>query len=704
MKFTMPTAEELAKLTVAELDALAADAQVEINVYLAQHAAKKTFTPEDVADFEYLTNSHKELTKTSADLVAAEKASAEKLAELVDLNTPKPAAPAEPEAPEAPEAPADEATTETDTAPEAAAAPAPAPAAPAAPVAPAPVAAPADPAPAPVEQPVPVAAAAAAPVSFAAATTSSPAPAPSDSESGRKWGLLPSAPLFDEHEGKGVSLRDVAMSISKIDLASGHGVRQTGTVNGFAKQAIASIARPQVTMEVTSEQQVYEYIQDLGKEIPGRGKATADALVAAGGWCAPSQQLYDFCDVPPASGLISLPDFPFDMSRGGVRVPVNPDISSLLDAMWHFTETELEATNGQGDPTAVKQLIELPCPDEFLEWRLEAIGWAAKAGILQRSAWPEAIENSLKQLQVAHQHRVSQLTIGKMVAQSGAVKVVPTDAVLGATSSVLNGLERNAVNLRIDKGLALDATIEGVAPSWFRSVLRADLALRQGKEFLAVTNAEIDEWLAVRDIYLQYVVDWQKGADGQPGDLDSQNWPGFADVILYPAGTFFRQLQNIITIGVQYPLELLQLNQYTHIFTEDSFQVGKRCNESINVRVPLCVNGAVGARERIECSGPYAATVTKTVTIGGSAAPTGGQFPVTFSNGGTANIAWNSTNTQAKTALGAIDDGHPASDFTVAGGPLPGAALAITYPAELGDLSATAVGLTGGTGTTVTVA
>ncbi len=699
MNFTMPTDEELAALTVAELDDLAAEAQVEINVYLAQHAAKQTFKPEDVARFEYLTESHSKLTTTSADLVAAEQADAEKLAELIERNTPKPAAPAEPEAPEAPEAPAAEATDETDAAPEAAAAPAPA-----APAAPAPVAAPADPAPAPVEQPVPVpVAAAAAPANFAAATTSS-VPAPSDSQTLRKWGLLPSAPNFAQHEGKGVSLRQVAEGISEINLGSGHGVRQTGTANGMAKQAIATIARPQVTMEATSEQVIYEYLQKLGKEVPGHGAATAEALVAAGGWCAPSQQLYDFCAVPPASGLISLPDFPFDMSRGGVRVPVNPDISALLSKLWHFTEAELEATNGQGDPTAVKQLIELPCPDEFIEWRLEAIGWAAKAGILQRSAWPEAIENALQQIQVAHQHRVSQLTIGKMVAQSGPVKVIPTDAVLGATSSVLNGLERNAINLRVDKGLAEDATIEGVAPGWFRAVVRADLALRQGKENLAVTNAEIDEWLAVRNIYLQYVTDWQKGAAGQPGDLASQDWPGFADVMLYPAGTFFRQLQNIITIGVQYPLQQLELNQYTHIFTEDSFQVGKRCNESINVRVPLCVNGAVGARERIECSSAYAETVTKTVTIGGSVAPTGGQFPVTFSNGGTANIAWNSTNTQAKTALGAIDDGHPASDFTVAGGPLPGAALAITYPAELGDLSATAVGLTGGTDTTVTVA
>ena len=698
----MPTAEELAALTVTELDALAEQAQAEINVFQARHAAGDTFEPADVERFEYLANAHDQIATTSAALITAEQDTADKLTWLLERT----AVPAEPEAPEAPEAEtlADEATeaeaapAETASAPAAVADPAPAPAAPA----PVTVAEPAEVAPVVAEQPVPVAAAATRPVSFAAATTST-VPAPSGDNPGRPWGLLPSAPRFAENEGKGVSLREVALSIASIDLGSGHGVRQTGTVNGFAKQSIASIARPQVTMEATSEQEVYEFLQKLGKEIPGHGAATAEGLVAAGGWCAPSQQVYTFCDVPPASGLVSLPDFPFDMSRGGVRVPVNPDISSLLTGLWHFTEAELEATDGNGDPTAVKPIIELPCPDEFIEWRLEAIGWAAKAGILQLSAWPEAIENALKQIQVAHQHRVSQLTIGKMVARSGAVKTVPTDAIIGATSGVLNGLERNAVNLRIDKGLALDATVEGVAPSWFRSVLRADLALREGKEFLAVSDAEIDSWLAVRNIYLQYVVDWQKGEDGQPGDLDSQRWPGYADVILYPAGTFFLQLAPVITHGVKSPLDQLQLNQYTHIFTEDSFQVGKRCNESINVRIPLCVNGAVGARESIDCTGSYGATVTKTITTTGT--PTGGTFTLQFGPLGVASatVPYNGSAANVDTVLTGIDDGVTAAgDIVTAGGALP-TAITVTYPARLGALQVGTASLTGGTSPTVTV-
>ena len=44
------------------------------------------------------------------------------------------------------------------------------------------------------------------------------------------------------------------------------------------------------------------------------------------------------------------------------------------------------------------------------------------------------------------------------------------------------------------------------------------------------------------------------------------------------------------------------MNRYTRFFTEDAYAVGKRCNQSILVTVPLCVSGAVGARQYVECN------------------------------------------------------------------------------------------------------
>ena len=669
--------------TVTELSVLESAITAEIRVFQARAEAKDEFSAEESERLEYLLDSRDKVTAERDSVAAAEQSQSEKLSGLLDranAATQKPDADAQDESDTASEdSGAADASAEADAAAEVVS-----------------IAEAATEAAAAAAEVVAASAANSGDATFAGAVKNSdiPSDAPAAGEKPKGWELLQSAPKYAEFGSEKVGFAEIAQSIASVSSGSVSGRQRTGTSpdGNFATQAIARLNRPVEGKVIETEHDAFAAIQEIGRTVPGQGKTTAKALVAAGGWCAPSEQVYTFCAVPPASDLLSLPDFPVSMNRGGVRWPVNPDMSALLDKLWHFTEAELEAVNGQGDPTAVKQLIELPCPDEFIEYRLEAIGWAAKAGILMRQAWPEAIENALAQIQVAHQHRVSQLSIGKMVAGSGGVKVVPTDTVLGATSSVLNGLALQASNLRYNKGLKGDATIEGVAPVWFREVLRADLAMREGKEMLAVSNGEIDSWLAARDIYLQYVVDWQTRGVGQPGNMNTLRYPGFVDVLLFPAGTWFRSLNNVITLGVQYPLQQLQLNQYTHVFTEDSLQVGKRCDDSIDVRLPLCVNGAVGAREEIVCSYAGAQTLTKTITVTGT-----GTWKAKFANvtDPTTAVANNVTGANLKTALGALDDGHPAADFTVAGnGP-----YVITYPAELGALTTDSTGLTGGTAT-----
>lgn len=362
----------------------------------------------------------------------------------------------------------------------------------------------------------------------------------------------------------------------------------------FSAQVISRLTRDVPLIE-DSHALVAE-IERVTSEIPGHGAVTAQSLTAAGGWCAPSEQLYDFCDVPDAVDLVSLPEI--TINRGGVRWPVEPDLSEIFDSFeFFFTEPELEATDVDGNPTAIKECVEIPCPDEFEELRLNAVGYCVEAGILQTQGWPELIEWFMRQLTNEHLRAISRRTINDMVAGSGAAKIIPPASIIGAASSVLNSLALQAVNLRLNKGLSRTATIEGVAPSWFFEVLRADLAMRDGKDVLAVTDAEITGWLTARNIALQFVGDWQTRTTGLPGNLATVTWPDTVDILLYPAGTWFRSMSNVIELGVMYPKEQLQVNRYTRFFTEDAIAVGKRCNQSILVRVPLQVSGAIGQRQ-----------------------------------------------------------------------------------------------------------
>ena len=369
----------------------------------------------------------------------------------------------------------------------------------------------------------------------------------------------------------------------------------------FSRQVVSTLERS--VEEIEDPHALVAAINKATSLVNGQ-RVTAESLTAAGGWCAPSEQLYDFCDVPDAVDLVSLPEI--TINRGGVRWPVEPDLSEIFESFeFFFTEPELEATDPvTGEPTAIKECVEIPCPEDFDEIRLNAVGWCVEAGILQEQGWPELIEWFMRSLTQEHLRALSRRSILNIVAGSGAAKVIPPTSVMGSVASVLNSLALMATNIRLKRGLSRTATIEGIAPSWFFEVLRADLAFREGTDTFAVSDAQILGWLTARNIALQFVGDWQTRAAGLPGNLDTLVWPSTVQLVLYPAGTWFRSMSNVIELGVMYPKEQLQVNRFTRMFTEDAIAVGKRCGESVLVTVPLDVTGAIGQREYLAANQP----------------------------------------------------------------------------------------------------
>lgn len=452
-----------------------------------------------------------------------------------------------------------------------------------------------------------VAAADAAPVTFAGVGA---VEAPETPE-GPGWEMVPGAPGYQAGR---IGFRELAQAIDSVSKGS----RRARSANAVARGSYFAQSLARLKRDVPLIGESHALVAAIETATDER-KLPGGSLTAAGGWCAPSEQLYDFCDVPNATDLLSLPEI--TINRGGVRWPVEPDLSGIFDSFqFFFTEPELEAVGPDGQPTAVKECVDIPCADEFEELRLNAVGYCVEAGILQTQGWPELIQWFMQSLAQEHLRAISRRTILDVVNGSGAPKVIDPALQVGATSSVLNSLSLLATNLRLDKGLSRTATIEGIAPSWFFEVLRADLAMMGGDDGgWNVTDAEINSWLSARNIALQFVGDWQTRDSGLPGNLDTLRWPSEVDVVLYPAGTWFRAMSNVIELGVMYPKEQLQVNRYTRFFTEDAIAVGKRCNKSIVARIPLCVSGGVGARYAIDCGASTKPAATKSSTT--TAAP-----------------------------------------------------------------------------------
>ena len=319
------------------------------------------------------------------------------------------------------------------------------------------------------------------------------------------------------------------------------------------------------------------------KNLPG------GSLVAAGGWCAPSETLYDFCFNATAEGLVSLPEV--QANRGGVRFTTGPDFATL------YTSTGFNQTEAQAIAGTAKSCYEVTCPT-FTEVRLDVIGLCIKVPILTNAAYPELIQSTISQSLLAHQHRVSAYAIGKMVTASGSA-VVPS-VVGGVTVNTLDGLELSANVMRQTYRLPFNAVLEGVAPFWLRSAIRADLSNRTGVEMLAISDSEIDGYLASRNIRLQWVYNWQS----LNALTTDEGYPTTAQVMLYPSGTFVKAVTDVINLSAVYDAASLNVNTYTGLFMEEGIAVFKRCWASQLITLNTCASGVTGAANVTACFAP----------------------------------------------------------------------------------------------------
>lgn len=335
------------------------------------------------------------------------------------------------------------------------------------------------------------------------------------------------------------------------------------------------------------------------------------SLVAAAGWCAPSEQLYDLCPIRMTQeGMIDLPSV--TARRGGIRYPADFDWSAIWGSTGFYL-TEAEAIAG-----VEKTCVEVPCPPEFEECRMDVSGLCIRTPILMERGWPERVEQFIQGSLLIHAHKMNARKLAKMEAMSTAVTFPaaanpdPNAAVTdphgpGAVESLLSILELQVQYQRYHWRLSQTATLEMVAPYWMRGILKSDLRKKLGIDNRwNVTDAMVDGYLRAVGVNPQYVYDWQDSlSSGNAGDFGGEiptEWPDQVKFLLYPAGTFFQLQADVINLDGVYDHASLIQNVYTALFTEEGWQVCSRCLQSYVVTVPLCANGLSGSQQLTTCA------------------------------------------------------------------------------------------------------
>lgn len=335
------------------------------------------------------------------------------------------------------------------------------------------------------------------------------------------------------------------------------------------------------------------------------------SLTAAGGWCAPSEVLYDTCPITVSmDGMVDLPTI--TANRGGIKYSGKPDFG----AIWRnvgFIQTELDAIAG-----VLKPCWEIPCPDDLSECRMDISGICLKQPILTERGWPEKVEEFVEYAMLAHAHKLNAEKIRRMVDLATYELEVPApanpqDASIfdphgpGAFESVLSIFELQVEFFRYSGRLARNVTLEAIAPFWFRGILRADISKKLGIDdrWGAGADAALDRWFADRGIRITYVYDWQDALADQDessfGGTVPTQWPTQVQILIYEPGTYFALQQDVITLSGIYDSVDLQKNVYTRLFTEEGFQVCSRCGRSLLLTLNLCPNGLSGTQQRTQC-------------------------------------------------------------------------------------------------------
>lgn len=295
---------------------------------------------------------------------------------------------------------------------------------------------------------------------------------------------------------------------------------------------------------------------------------SAKALKASGGICAPAPQRYDLpvigTDDRPVKGALAS----FGVPRGGIRLLPPPVLTDVADAVSVWTELNDRDPGGDGDVT--KGFATLDCPAE-VETLVDAIVKQLRIGNYRNLFFPEQVEAWVKLAAVAQARLAEQKLLTKIGDLSTHVAV---SQVLGTTRTVLAAMDRAGATLRNYHRISPETPLRLLAPAWLLDNMITDLSREipgATAERLATSDAQIQGWLAARQINVSWYLDSEDGANmqyGLQGAGELLGWKSNAVCYLYLEGSWLFLDGGRLDFGIVRDSVLNGTNDFM-IFSED---------------------------------------------------------------------------------------------------------------------------------------
>jgi len=341
------------------------------------------------------------------------------------------------------------------------------------------------------------------------------------------------------------------------------------------------------------------------------GAMNLEAVVAANGWCAPSEPDYSICSPITADGLLSIPERV--LRRGGLQHNQGLDFTDFFGGDITLPIPGFNIlTEAQVIADTAKTCVEIPCP-AFVDDRLNVAALCLTSSLLQNRGYPEFVSEFVQGAIAAMAHLVNREVINEIVTGSTAVTLTAVDPwVTDGTfySNVLSAVEFAIKDMRYAYRTSMSQPFTVVLPYWVLGGMRADYIRQNARVSDDLADAAIYAAFAMRGAQVQWVYDWQDAFN--PGSIAATrqlgnatppfNYPITLFFLVFLPGTWVLGRQDVIRLDTVYDSTNLQQNLVTQLFMEDGFKPMRMCQFSRVYEIPVCANGSTGLQRAITCT------------------------------------------------------------------------------------------------------
>lgn len=320
-------------------------------------------------------------------------------------------------------------------------------------------------------------------------------------------------------------------------------------------------------------------------------------LIASGGWCAPSETIYELTDTACPDLLWDAPEI--QLARGGLRYykPLSLDVAAMT-----WVHTEADDISG-----AEKPCFRIPCPDP-VEVRCDAVGVCLEAGILTQRHFPELVSWYLRHAMIAHEIRIKQVLFQQALNTATQVTLEPT---FGALSAVFAAVALQAADMIERHSLCESTALEVVFPYWSRQLFLADLARQNGVNICDLDPGCIQDTFRKLGVRVQFARGLNPAVpDEIGGPAPATVFPGEIKFLIYPSGGLVIGRGEEVNLGVIHDSTKFRHNDYTALFAEECVALVDRSIDTRLVTVPVCPDGATGAQLEMVCAAGQSAGAT----------------------------------------------------------------------------------------------